>query len=136
MTNTQTDEFAPPGTGGDRLPLDDVLGALLLFTVESVEKDIETQFGKSDAIKCDVAALDGNHKAETWDGALIFPRVLQSQLRGAAGGGKVLGRLGKGEAKKGQSAPWVLSDPTDEDKQTARNYLAYVATQTPPSAPF
>ncbi len=136
MTNTQTDPFTAPAAGGDRLPLDELLGALLLFTVDSVEKDIDTAFGTTDAVRCTVAALDETHKGDTWADTLIFPRVLQSQLRGAAGGGMVLGRLGKGEAKKGQSAPWTLADPTDADKDIARKYLAYVASQTAPESPF
>lgn len=135
MTDTQTDPFAPPGKGGDKLPLDELTGALLLFTVKSVETGIQTAYGESDAIKTDVAALDGTHKADTWNDTLIFPRVLRSQLSGSVGG-MVLGRLGRGTAKPGQSAPWVLADPTDDDKDTARKYLAYVAANTAPAAPF
>lgn len=135
MTDTHTDPFAPPSKGGDKIPLDELNGSLLLFTVKSVETGIQTSFGTADAVKADVAALDGARKADTWDDALIFPRVLQSQLRGNIGG-MVLGRLGKGQAKPGQSAPWILSDPTDDDKQTARNYLAYVESQKAPASPF
>lgn len=120
------DPFDAPGKGGDRIHWDDVNGALLLFTVHSVERGIETTFGDADAVKCDVAALDGDHKGQTWDGALVFPRVLQSQLSGKVGG-KVLGRLGKGTAKPGQSPPWTLEDPTEDDKAIARKYLAHVA---------
>jgi len=36
----------------------------------------------------------------------------------------VLGRLGQGEAKKGQSAPWMLSEATEADKVIGRNYIA------------
>ncbi len=132
MTDTTTDPFSSPAQGGDRIPLDDVNGSLLLFTVRGVEKDIQTSFGPSDAVKCDVAALDGNNKGETWDDTLIFPRVLRSQLASREGG-MVLGRLGKGTAKPGQSAPWLLADPTDTDKETGRKYLAHVETTKPPT---
>lgn len=40
--------------------------------------------------------------------------------------GMVLGRLGVGEAKGGNNPPYVLSAPTDADKQTARQYLSTV----------
>ena len=40
MTDTQTDPFAPPGKGGDKLPLDELTGALLLFTVKSVRPNL------------------------------------------------------------------------------------------------
>ena len=123
---SNTDPFDSPGTGGDRIHWDDVIDTLLLFTVHSVERGIDTSFGEADAVKCDIAALDGDHKAETWEGALVFPRVLQSQLSGKVGG-MVLGRLGKGEAKPGQSAPWKLDDPTDADRDIARKYLAHIA---------
>ncbi len=72
---------------------------------------------------------------------LIFPRVLQSQLRAYIGTGKgALGRLGKGVAKAGQSAPWQLDTPTDADKATARAYLAGKSAPAPagtaPVPPF
>jgi hypothetical protein len=41
--------------------------------------------------------------------------------------GMVLGRLTVGEAKEqGQSAPWLLTPPTEDDKNIARRYLASV----------
>jgi len=132
-----TDPFdAPASGGGDRLNLGDLKGALLLFTVHSVERDIQTSFGDSDAVKCDVAALDGDHKAQTWQNTLIFPRVLQSQLAPKVGS-MVLGRLSQGQAKPGQSAPWTLIDPTDADREIGRKYLAHVeATKAPANDPF
>ena len=127
-----TDPFETPGHGGDRINLPDVLGDLLLFTVHSVERDIETAFGNSDAVKCDVAVLDGTLADTTYNDTLIFPRVLQSQLSGRTGK-MVLGRLEQGVAKKGQSAPWQLADPTDKDREVGK---AWLAKQTETSEPF
>ena len=126
------DPFDTPAKGGDRLPLDELLGSLLLFEVHSVEHGIQTAYGESDAVKCDVAALDGDHKAQRWDGTLIFPRVLQGQLSPRVGG-MVLGRLAQGTAKPGQSAPWTLDDPTDADREVGRKYLAHVEASKPPA---
>ncbi len=126
--------FNDPSAGGDKLPLGDLLGALLLFTVKSVEKDITTSFGVTDAVKADVAVLDGPHKGDTYDDTLVFPRVLKSALAPSVGG-MVLGRLGQGTAKPGQSPPWILAAGTDDDKTTGEKYLAYVAT-TSDAAPF
>jgi len=126
--------FQDPSQGGDRLPLNDLNGSLLLFTVKSIEHDIVTQFGTTDAVKADVAVLDGAHKGETFDDTLIFPRVLKSALAPNVGS-MVLGRLGQGQAKSGQSAPWVLAPGTPEDKAVGEKYLAYVAT-TSAEAPF
>ena len=128
---TDQDPFEDPAHG-DRIVFDDVNGSLLLFTVHSVEHGIETAFGESDAVKCDVAVLDGDQKGTTFENTLIFPRVLQGAL-GPKVGKKVLGRLGQGEAKKGQSPPWMLDDPTDDDKKVGR---AWIAKQAEIEEPF
>ena len=132
------DPFSNPAepTGGDKLPLKELLGSLLLFTVHEHVRGIETTFGISDAVRCDVAALDGDHKGEVYADSLVFPRVLQSQLAPNIGG-MVLGRLGQGTAKPGKNAAWILDDPSDDDRDAGRKYLSYVAAQAPAAdAPF
>lgn len=119
---------------GDRINWDDLNGTLLIFHVHSVETGIETSYGPSDAVKADVTAVDGAHAGEKWEGALVFPRVLQGALASKVGSGKpVLGRLGKGTAKPGQSAPWVLDDPTDADIAAG---VAYMEAQAKLEQPF
>ena len=49
--------------------------------------------------------------------------MLQGNLRGAIGE-LVIGRLGKGTAKAGQSAPWVLEAASEADKAVGERYLA------------
>jgi len=127
---SMTDQFTDPGST-DKLTLPDLLGSLLLFTVDSVEHAIPTTFGESDAVRCTVVALDGDLAGTEWPDTLVFPRVLQGQLRGQAGGGRVLGRLSQGVAKPGQSPPWKLEPASDADKDVARTYLA----QAPAPAP-
>lgn len=51
--------------------------------------------------------------------------ALAKRLAGQPGA-MVLGRLAVGEAKTGQAAPYLLTPPTEADKQTARAYLAQV----------
>ncbi len=126
--------FADPAQGGDKMPLGDLLGALLLFTVKSLEEKVSTVHGPADAIKADVAVLDGPHKGNTYTDTLVFPKVLVSALKQSVGG-MVLGRLGQGNAKPGQSPPWILAAGTDDDKTTGEKYLAYVTT-TSDAAPF
>jgi len=124
--------FNDPSTGGgDKLPLSDLDGALLLFTVKSVETGIQTTYGVTDAVKADVAVLDGPHKADTYTDTLVFPRMLRSALAPNVGS-MVLGRLGKGTPKPGQSAPWVLAAGTDEDRATGERYLAHIQTIADP----
>lgn len=117
-------QFRDPQSGGDKLPLDDLKGSLLLFSVHEQMAEMQTSFGVATPIRADVAVLDGARKGETFVDALIFPRVLQGNLRGSIGE-MVIGRLGKGTAKAGQSAPWILEAASDADKQVGEKYLAY-----------
>jgi len=118
-----------PGSG-DKLDLSTVNGNLLYITVRERKVGIETSFGVADAISCDIAVLDGPHKADTYSDVLIFPKVLAGQLAAFVGKDDpvVVGRLGQGLAKPGKSAPWVLNAPTAQDIATAEKYLAHVAT--------
>lgn len=97
-------------------------GALLLIEVKALEHNVRTKLGEKDAIRGDIHVLDGKEVGEVIPDTLIFPRVLISQLRPKIGG-MVLGRLGQGEKKAGQNAPWVLSEPTDADRAVAVAYL-------------
>jgi hypothetical protein len=119
--------FKDPGTGGDKLPLDELEGCLLLVDVHEHDGEFETTFGRTGMVRADVAVLDGPRKGHRFDDTLIFPKVLQSQLRGSVGE-QVLGRLGKGKAKPGQSAPWQLAAADDADKATAERYATHYAT--------
>lgn len=78
-----------------------------------------------DVIQGDVVILDPKNSGPIeYKNTMIFPRVMQGQVRGNVGTGKPnLGRIGKGEAKPRQTAPWVLLDPTEADKKMAVAYL-------------
>lgn len=133
------DMFGDPGSSSG-IKYEDYEGRLLLITPTSAEKDVQTTLGTKDAIRADVVALgEGPHQTEEIPDVLVFPRVLQGQLRAYVGTGKAaLGRLGKGVAKPGQNAPWQLATPTDADRQTARAYMtgkSPVATGGPSAMP-
>ena len=99
-------------------------GSLLLVKPLAFEENIKTSYGDASAVRADITVLDGPSKGETVNDTLIFPKVLQSQIKGNAGTGRYnLGRLGKGVAKPGQSAPWLLGDPTEQDKDVARAWI-------------
>lgn len=115
-------------SSSEKLDLNALNGALLHITVHELVKGIETSFGVTNAVRVDVAVLDGDHKGETYDDTLVFPRVLQSQLAQDIGD-SVLGRLGKGEAKPGKSAPWLLQAPSAADLKIGEKYEAYAASQ-------
>ena len=75
------------------------------------------------------ALRSGASKGSEYVAAFIFPKVLCSQLAPSVGGKPVLGRLGRGTAKPGQSAPWMLTAPTEGDIAVAQKFDAYKATQ-------
>lgn len=126
-----TDQFDGPGSANG-ISWSDYEGRLLLITPHENDVVMNTAFGESTAVRADVVVLDGPGAPDEVSDTLIFPKVLQGQVKGNAGTGRMnLGRLGKGQAKPGQSAPWMLGDPTDADKDVAR---AYINRQT--KAPF
>lgn len=117
-----SDMFDAPSTG---VKLTEFEGNLLLLRPTEEQKGINTAFGAADAVAADVTVLDGKDAGHQHSGVLIFQKALQGQLRPKIGTGRlVLGRLGRGVAKPGQSAPWILTEPTEADKQTARAHLA------------
>ena len=117
-----SDDFSSPGTAVG-IQWEDYKGALLLFTVKGVETEIPTRYGDSDAVRVAINVLDGANEGDGFADTLVFPKVLQAQLRGSVGG-RVLGRLSQGEKKSGQNAPWKLEDPTEADKTLARAWIA------------
>jgi hypothetical protein len=106
----------PAAPGGEKLPLAELNGALLLINVRDQLKDVATEFGPTDPISADVYVLDGDHKGESFEDTLIFPKVLVSSLKTKVGDW-VQARLGQGIAKPGRSAPWLLNTISDDDKK-------------------
>ena len=119
-----SDMFDGPGSASG-VVWKDIEGALLLIKPISTEDGIKTAYGEASAVRADVIILDGPQKGEMYADALVFPRALQAQIKGNAGTGRYnLGRLGTGAAKPGQSAPWLLGDPSDADKDVARAWIS------------
>lgn len=134
-----SDLFDAPGSASGGLKWDDVQGNLVLVKPTGIEAGVQTTVGTKDVTVADVIVLDGPGAPTVYAGTFIFPRVMQGQLRANVGSGRYnLGRVGKGTAKPGQSAPWVLTDPTDADKAVARSYLAKqpVAAAAPAATDF
>lgn len=114
--------FAAPSAPTGGITWADHKGALLLIEPLSVETGIQTSFGAADAVRANITVLDGPGAPAEFPDALIFPKLLQSQTRGQVGQ-KVLGRLGQGSAKPGQSAPWLLEEATPEDIAKAEAWV-------------
>lgn len=130
-----TNPFAAPASASG-IQWSDLLGRLLVIEPKGVEKGIQTSLGAKDAVRADVHVIDGDNP-ESHDDVLIFPRVLISQTASKVGE-KVLGRLGQGQAKPGQSAPWMVQAPTEADIAAGMAWLEARKNNTfsaPSSAP-
>lgn len=114
-------DFASPASS-DGIEWATLNGALLIIDVTEIVKDIPTVHGTADAVRANVTPVDGPTAGASHEDILVFPRVLKSQLSSRVGK-KVLGRLGQGEQKKGQSPPWVLAEATDADKKVAADFV-------------
>lgn len=110
---------------------------LLLIEPLEVEKGITTVHSKTpgdtDATRANVFVVlskDGS-KHEDMEDVLVFPKVLQGQLRKVVGTGVVFGRLVKGEKKPGKNPPWTLADPTPADTKAASAFWASRSLSAP-----
>lgn len=125
------DEFDTAGESrfNTDVKITDFAGELLLLTPTEYIEEFETTFGTKDALVSDVVVLSADGGPVEYPDVLIFQGGLIGALKRRVPtegkpGRKMLGVLGKGEAKKGQNAPYVLSSPDDNQKQAARDYLA------------
>lgn len=112
----------------------DLLDELVLFSPSEYVEEVSTDFGTKDAVLTDLVVL--TQGGTEYTDAMIFQGSLIGQLKRRVPqlnpvtgqitreGRKLLGRIGKGEAKKGQNPPYILLDPSEDDKQMARDYLA------------
>ena len=112
------------GDGSDVRPAD-LEGHLLIVEPQEYCESIPTSMGDKDAVRVTIHDVT---ESTTHEDVLWFPKVLVGSLKGRIGQ-KVLAVLGKGTAKPGQSAPWVLIDATTEADavKAATAYLDSIA---------
>ncbi len=129
------DNFSQPAAGSKFKPAD-YQGHLLLVWPTEYRTGIKTDYGESDAIAARVVVLDGDNGYEEHDNVLFFQAALIGTLKPSVGNGKpVLGRLGRGTSKPGQSAPFILTPFTEEDAKAARAYFAQDQFDAPVEKP-
>lgn len=119
------DPFSGPGESGPGITTFE--GSLLLLTPTEYIEEMTTSYGDTDAVVADMVVLDETEDGEPEEhpDTYIFQNRLIAQTKRKVNRGMILGRLGKKKAeKKGYSDAWSLEDPTDEDKQKARDFLA------------
>lgn len=141
---------APRGGGGDGPGMHQLGGRLLLvrpysFDPNAAPHPSSTQgpgpLVRADLIVCDGEPIPGSVNGDTEQftpfasgpkvapffvaGMYIRGAVLPGQLESFVGGrGQVLGRLVKGTAGKSGKPPWILQDPTEQDKVIGRQIHA------------
>lgn len=143
---TAADMFAQPSSG-DMFSANENDGRLCLF--ENIEEapGISTVHGNVDAVRADVTVLDAPDGVAEYNHSIVFGSALIPTLRAAIKDGKpLLGRIGQGVAKPGQSPPWLLNEFSAEDAAKAGQYItnrsagqfaapAAAPAATAPSAP-
>jgi len=120
-----TNPFNSPASG-EKVIIEENLGELFMITPKSIEGDIKTIHGETDALVADVVIFRDGVEPEAYIGTRVFQKVLIGSLKGSIGKPMpVLGVLAKGEKKPGKSAPWVLTAPNQAQIDQA---LAYYNT--------
>ncbi|MFF4412137.1 hypothetical protein ACFYY8_06360 [Streptosporangium sp. NPDC001559] len=126
--------FAQPAAPSSDFKISDYPGHLLLIYPRELRSGIVTVNGAADAISADLVLLTDPSGPRTESGVLIFQKVLIGSLKSSIGKDPVLGRLGRGVAKPGQTAPYILEQYTDADATYATQYLQSVGGNPFPQA--
>lgn len=147
------DPWSAPAKPGDSVypALKQLSGRLLVVEPQTLEENVPDTYnpGKTkDRMTVDLTFLDGDtltvaldrndvatplpkpiQAGETISGLYVSQSVLITQLKQAmrdrGGSGMVLGRLGKGEARNGNNAPWILVAASEQDNESARRWYAW-----------
>jgi hypothetical protein len=120
----ELDDLDPKGPS-DGVKIAEMVDELLLVTPTAIRRDMKTSQGVSDAIVADIVVLDPKKpkKSVEHKDALIFQTVLVGTLREKVGVGRVAAKLVKGEARNGNSAPYLF-EKSDEAKAAAKVWIA------------
>lgn len=127
--------FSAPASSGEGLSAADVDGHILVCEPVEYVTEVVTVHGPKDAVRLTVHDITAG---TTTEDCLWFGGYLVGALKGRIGQ-KVLGIMGKGTAKAGQSPPWVLTDLSTNEQAVAAAtaYLtgAVAASLAAPAAP-
>lgn len=112
-------------SAGSYVAIKDLLGELVLFSPTEYVEEVKTDFGTKDAVLTNMVVLTADGGPAEYEDQMIYQGSLIGALKRKIPTGRMLlGVIAKGEAKKGQNAPYILDAPSDEQKQMATNYLA------------
>jgi hypothetical protein len=122
-------KLSKPAPGPDRWNKDDHLEHLHVFLGGLTVENVDTSRGPADAAHVDVIACVDCRQA--WTDQLVFGKALVPRLTGDPDAEAIVGRFSQGLAKPGQSAPWVITDPTDSEMATGDAFVAKYVTTLP-----
>ena len=105
-----------PGSSGENFSNKENEGDLLAFVGPIVKAEVDTKMGP--AIVAQPQRIDNIDTGAVYTEAWVFGVVIVGQLTDTPGD-VFLGRLGRGVAGEGRSAPWILEDPTEADRAAA-----------------
>ena len=117
--------FSAPSTPTTGVKVADLEGKLLVIEPTEFKTEIPTVHGEADAIQVNLLDVDSGTRHND---VLFFNVALKSALIPKIGQ-KVLARIGKGVAKPGKSAPWILIDASTEAGAVAKAQAALGASQ-------
>lgn len=106
----------------DFFTIKDHVGSLCLIAVNGFTEKFPTAMGERDTVKAEIVVIDGPGEGSRYGEALIFGAKIVPQLKGKIGS-TVLGRINKGLAKAGQSAPYILDKASKEDAALANRWV-------------
>jgi len=129
-----SDRYSTPAPPADPVNWQELVRCLLLIKPLEVESNVQTVHGATSAVRVNMIVLDGAQTGREYADALVFPRMMQAQIKSRIGQ-MVLGRLTQGTAKPGQTAPWVLAEATPADEQIADAHLRNASSSAPASQP-
>lgn len=116
-----TDPFADPGSGGSDYKFAELIDELLLIEPYEFDKMVTTvsKGELQDFVRANIIRLDNEN--ELVEDVLVFQTAVIRSLKKVMRGTAVwsIGRLYRGVAKGGKSAPYLLAEATPEEKQQA-----------------
>ena len=115
------DPFASPTGAGDGSKISDDLDQAILLRPTEYIPSMSTSQGTTDAVRADWIVLTGPNQGQVRNSSLIFQKVLKSELRSIMGTPKpmMVAVLVKGQAKNGNSAPYLFAAADDATKALA-----------------
>jgi hypothetical protein len=116
-----SDPFASPTGAGDGSKISDDLDQAILIRPTEYIPSMNTRQGVTDAVRADWIVLTGPNQGQVRNGSLIFQKVLKSELTRIMGTPKpmMVAVLGMGEARNGNSAPYLFAAADDATKALA-----------------